>query len=168
MQNCKLSTIKLQVDFQNVVIGTPLIDLFYFLTTSVAEQVYLTSRDELIFEYHKALVSTLKRLNYEGFVPTLNEFQIEILKRGSLELYFAITIAPYLKTPDPKVTTAVQPNLYKECYLEELRIHAKTILTQQKGLINAQLKRFDATGILDYTANEGLVKSIMNLFGKKM
>lgn len=39
------------VDFQNAVIGTPLIDLFYFFTTSVAVNVLASSRDELIYAY---------------------------------------------------------------------------------------------------------------------
>jgi hypothetical protein len=155
------------VDFQNVVIGTPLIDLFYFLTTSVADQVLIDSRDELIYVYHKTLTNMLQKLNYDGYVPSLNEFQVEILKRGCLELYFAVTIAPYIKTPDPKVTIAIQPSLYKECYLTELKTHAKTILLMNKNLLQAQLKHFNATGILDITTNEGLVKSMKNLFGGK-
>lgn len=152
------------VDFQNAVIGTPLIDLFYFLTTSVAVKVLATSRDELIYAYHEALTTMLKSFRYQGHIPTLNELQVDILRRSSMELYFAITLAPYLRTPEPRVITAVQPTLYKQEYLQQLKNHGKTILVMNKDFIQGQLKRFDVLGTLDYTGDEGRVHGIKNRF----
>lgn len=153
------------VDFQNAVIGTPLIDLFYFLTTSVAVNILASARDELIYAYHESLSKTLETFGYNnGQVPTLNEIQVEMLKRSSMELYFALTLAPYLRTPEPRVVTAVQPSLYKPEYLQQLKNHGKIVLSQNKDFIQGQLKRFDALGTLDYTGDEGRIRGIMSRF----
>jgi hypothetical protein len=156
------------VDFQNAVIGTPLIDLFYFLTTSVAVKVLATSRDELIYIYHEALSTMLKGLNYKGQIPSLNELQVEILKRSSMELYFAITLAPYLRVPEPRVITAVQPTLYKQEYLQQLKNHGKTVLSYNKDFLEGQLKRFDVIGTLDYTGDENRINNIRSRFAASL
>lgn len=156
------------VDFQNAVIGTPLIDLFYFLTSSVAVNVLASSRDELIYAYHDALSTLLENLGYQGYMPSLNDLQVEVLKRSSLEMYFALTLAPYLRTPEPKVVTAVQPSLYKAEYLEQLKKHGTEVLTMHKGFINGQLKRFYTIGTLDYTGDETRLRNIKSRFSGKV
>lgn len=155
------------VDFQNAVIGTPLIDLFYFLTTSVAVKVLATSRDELVFAYHEALSTLLESLAYKGYCPTLNELQVEILRRSSMELYMGLTLAPYSRIPEPRVITAVQPTLYKAEYLQQLKNHGKVVLSHNKEFIQGQLKRFDAIGTLDYSGDEGRIRGIKTLFTAK-
>jgi Ecdysteroid kinase-like family len=154
------------VDFQNAVIGTPLIDLFYFLSSSVSVDVLASSRDELIYAYHDALSSLLDNLGYEGYKPSLNELQVEILKRSSLEMYFGLTLAPYLRTPEPKVVTAVQPSLYKAEYLQQLKTHGDRVLKMHRRFIVGQLKRFYAIGTLDYTGDEGRIRGIQSRFQK--
>lgn len=156
------------VDFQNAVIGTPLIDLFYFLTTSVAVNVLATSRDELVYAYHDALSSLLDSLDYQGYTPSLNELQVEILKRSSLEMYFGLTLAPYMRTPQPKVVTAVQPSLYKAEYLQQLKTSGKEVLLMNKEFLNGQLARFYAIGTLDYTGDEGRIRGIKSRFSGKV
>lgn len=156
------------VDFQNAVIGTPLIDLFYFLTSSVSVKVLATSRDELIYAYYDALSTLLESLGYQGYVPSLNEIQVEILKRSSLEMYMGLTLAPYLRTPEPKIVTAVQPSLYKAEYLQQLKTHGKEVLLMNKEFIAGQLKRFDTIGTLDYVGDEGRIRNIKNRFSGRV
>jgi len=74
----------LQIDYQNCVIGSPIIDLIYFLTSSVACDVLEAARDELIYAYHETLVLILQKLGYTGYIPTLNDLQVELLKKGAL------------------------------------------------------------------------------------
>lgn len=156
------------VDFQNAVIGTPLIDLFYFFTTSVSTKVLATSRDELVFAYHEALSTLLETMDYKGYIPTLNELQVEILRRSSMELYMGLTLAPYARISEPRVITAVQPTLYKPEYLQQLKNHGKIILAGNKEFIQGQLKRFDALGTLDYTGDENRIRgAIKTLFTAK-
>lgn len=156
------------VDFQNAVIGTPLIDLFYFLMTSVAVSVLATSRDELIYAYHDALSALLENLGYQGYIPSLNELQVEILKRSSMEMYFGLTLAPYMRTAAPKIVTAIQPSLYKAEYLQQLKTNGKEILMMNKDFIVGQLKRFDTIGTLDYTGDEGRIRGIRGRFSGKV
>jgi len=156
------------VDFQNCVIGSPLIDLFYFFATSVSVNVLASNRDELIYIYHSTLAAVLKNLDYSGHIPTLNELQIEILKKSSLELYFGLTLGPYLRTPEPMVVTAIQPMLYKIEYLQQLRKHGKEVLLMHKEFIVGQLKRFDALGTLDYVGDEGRIRSIKSRFAARV
>jgi hypothetical protein len=74
----------LQVDFQNCVVGSPVVDLLYFLTTTLSPEVLRECRDELVYTYHDVLTLILQNLKYEGFVPTLTELQLELLKKGGL------------------------------------------------------------------------------------
>jgi hypothetical protein len=156
------------VDFQNSVIGTPLIDLFYFFATSVNVEVLLSSRNELIYIYHEALTSMLIALGYKGFMPTLNELQVEILKRSSMEMYFSLTLGPFMRIPEPRVITAVQPSLFKVEYLEELKTKGRDVLMMNQEFINGQLSRFYGLGTLDYTGDEGRLKSIKSRFAMKV
>uniref|UniRef100_A0A1B0DPX2 CHK kinase-like domain-containing protein n=1 Tax=Phlebotomus papatasi TaxID=29031 RepID=A0A1B0DPX2_PHLPP len=72
------------VGFQSAVVGSPLIDLLYFLNTSVEYKTLIESRDQLIYTYHETLKFVLEKLNYKGPIPTLNEIQIDILKNCAL------------------------------------------------------------------------------------
>lgn len=156
-----------QVDFQNCVIGSPIIDLFYFLTTSVAYEIYSVVRDELIYTYHETLTAVLNKFNYQGYVPTLNELQIEMVKRGMLELYLQLTVGAYIRTPSPRVTPAVQPLLYKQEYLQELKDHGKTVLGMFKPFFIEQLHHFDLQGTLDYKGDSKRVSGIKGRWSGK-
>lgn len=72
------------IDFQNSVVGSPIIDLIYFLTTSVSYDIPASGRDEIIYTYHETLSLLLLKLDYRGYVPSLNELQIELINRGAL------------------------------------------------------------------------------------
>lgn len=155
------------VDFQNAVIGTPLIDLFYFFATSVAVDVLDSSRDELIYAYHDALTAMLTTLGFNGYVPSLNELQVEMLKRSSMELYFSLTLGPYMRTPEPKIITAVQPSLYKPEYLMQLKSMGGEVLKMNQKFILNQLNRFYHLGTLDYTGDESRIQGIKNRFSAR-
>ena len=134
------------------------------MTTSVSYEVYATARDELIYTYHEMLATVLKNLSYDGYVPTLNELQIEMLKRKTLEMYLFITVGPYIRTPAPRVTPAVQPLLYKQIFLEELKNHGNNILHMYKHNLCQQLKQFDLQGVLDFKVDSNRVSVIKNRF----
>lgn len=79
------------IDFQNSVIGSPIIDLLYFLTSSVSYDVIASGRDEIIYTYHETLSLLLQKLEYRGYIPSLNELQIELLRRGALGKFKYVT-----------------------------------------------------------------------------
>lgn len=64
--------------------GSPIIDLMYFLTSSPAYEVLEQSKDELVFTYYETLAVLLQRLNYKKSIPSLMELQVELLKHGAL------------------------------------------------------------------------------------
>ncbi|GLH13623.1 Uncharacterized protein GBIM_18155 [Gryllus bimaculatus] len=53
------------VDFQGSTVGSPTLDLLYFLSTSVTEEVSADNEDLLIREYHRTLDDTLRLLRLE-------------------------------------------------------------------------------------------------------
>lgn len=152
------------VDFQNSVVGSPIIDLMFFLTSSVSSDVLSTEhgRDELIYAYHETLTLILKRLEYSGYIPTLNELQVELLKRGALELIYTLTTAPYLRTADNKIAPAIQPALYKKGLCPESQ--SKNVLEKQQAGIKGQLEKFDSLGLLDWGASAGKVRGLLGRF----
>ncbi|GAB0098644.1 hypothetical protein DMENIID0001_144090 [Sergentomyia squamirostris] len=71
------------VDFQHTNWKSPVIDLLYFIHTSLKEELRLEKQDELIQHYHNILWETLvDRFKYNGKVPTLHELQVTILKKS--------------------------------------------------------------------------------------
>lgn len=67
------------IDFQFVSYGSPAIDLYFFLFTSL--QIKLLSIeiiDEFVEFYHGYLTKFLFRLNYQNYVPNLEEFRFQI------------------------------------------------------------------------------------------
>lgn len=64
--------------------GSPIIDLMYFLTSSPAYDVLEQSKEELVFTYYETLAVLLQRLNYKKSIPSLMDLQVELLKHGAL------------------------------------------------------------------------------------
>lgn len=110
----------------------------------------------------------LTALDYKGYVPSLNELQVEILKRSSMEMYFSLTLGPYMRTPEPKVITAVQPTLYKTEYLEQLKTKGKEVLLMNQEFLLGQLRRFYSLGTLDYTGDVSRIQSIKSRFAARV
>lgn len=154
------------LDFQNCVVGSPIIDLMYFLSTSVSLTTNAENRDEIIYTYHDTLSILLKKLEYRGYIPSLIELQIEMLKRGALECIYAVTTSPYLRTPDSKISPAIEPSLYKDGLVpdEVCKTESKKILINHQALLNAQMKRFDTLGLLDWGAAPSKVRGLLGNF----
>ncbi|KAL5285033.1 hypothetical protein ACFFRR_007021 [Megaselia abdita] len=72
------------VDFQMGKYGTPCQDLFYFIFTSVKQELRLTKFDYFIKYYHDNLKENLTLLGYKKPIPTLNELHIMLLKKSKM------------------------------------------------------------------------------------
>jgi agmatine/peptidylarginine deiminase len=68
------------VDFQFTFWGSPIGDLYYFLFTSVRDDVKIDQFDEFIEHYHSKLREFLEELGFDGHIPTLSELQVELLE----------------------------------------------------------------------------------------
>ncbi|XP_055604094.1 uncharacterized protein LOC129752332 [Uranotaenia lowii] len=148
------------VDFQNCVVGSPIIDLLFFLTSSPAYDVLETSKDELIYTYHETLSLLLQRLNYKKKIPSLVDLQVELLKYGALEVILSLTTAPFLRTKNAQNTPAMQPTLYKP----EQKVDLKTVLKAHADHINRQLKDYEVRGMLDWGNVDSKIKGLMGRF----
>uniref|UniRef100_A0A182QIL2 CHK kinase-like domain-containing protein n=1 Tax=Anopheles farauti TaxID=69004 RepID=A0A182QIL2_9DIPT len=148
------------VDFQNCVVGSPIIDLVYFLASSPAYDVLEKHRDELVFIYHETLVLLLQKMGYMKSVPTLLELQVELLKHGSLQVVYALTVSPFLRTRDAHNTPPMQPTLHSP----NQSVDVKQILRAHAPNIVAQLKAYEMIGLLDWGAHESKIKGLMSRF----
>lgn len=70
------------IDFQFSVWNSPAIDLHYFFSTSIHENLRLEKQAELVQFYFYKLVEALKKVKYSGQVPSLFEFQQQFRARA--------------------------------------------------------------------------------------
>ncbi|ETN57725.1 Juvenile hormone-inducible protein [Anopheles darlingi] len=151
------------VDFQNCVVGSPIIDLVYFLASSPAYDVLQKHRDELVFVYHETLTLLLQKLGYSKPIPKLMDLQVELLKHGSLQVIYALTVSPFLRTKDAQNTPPMQPTLHSPN--QKLPGNdVKQILRAHAPSIAAQLRAFQMVGLLDWGATESKIKGLMSRF----
>lgn len=75
------------LDMQLCVWGHPAIDLHYFFNTSLKEELRLNNQQEFIKYYYDILAETLKALKFKGKLPTLFQFNLEIMSRKFLGMY---------------------------------------------------------------------------------
>jgi hypothetical protein len=71
------------IDYQMPFWGSPAKDLLYLLITSVRDEDKLQNFDNLMEFYHRELVSSLKKLDYQKPIPTLAELHVDLLEKGS-------------------------------------------------------------------------------------
>lgn len=153
-----------KVDYQNCFVGSPSIDLLYFLTTSVATEVLQEHRDDLIFTYHDSLDVVLTSLGYKGYRPTLLDLQVDLLKKGALEVIFTLTAAPYLRSTDRIIVPAVIPTLHNNGVNKDFKSVGIAMLKENREFLLSQLNRFKYLGLFDWGTMENKVKGIMGRF----
>ncbi|TMW48479.1 hypothetical protein DOY81_006442 [Sarcophaga bullata] len=88
----------LLIDFQLCNWSSPAVDLHYFLHTSLEPSLQLDVHaiDGLVQCYHTTLASTLRMLNYNGYIPTLHELQVQLLEGKILALSAATVNQPIM------------------------------------------------------------------------
>ncbi|EDV58451.1 uncharacterized protein LOC6542854 [Drosophila erecta] len=73
------------IDFQFSNCTSPAIDLHYFFTTSLREEVR-DKEPELVEHHYKALRANLERFSYKGSFPTLQEYVLQFERRRFMSL----------------------------------------------------------------------------------
>jgi thiamine kinase-like enzyme len=71
------------IDYQLPFWGSPACDLFYLFISSIRDEDKLQNFDNLMEFYHRELVSSLKKLDYQKPIPTLAELHVDLLEKGS-------------------------------------------------------------------------------------
>ncbi|KFB41645.1 AGAP003762-PA-like protein [Anopheles sinensis] len=72
------------LDYQICCWTSPAIDLYSMFDIITTQELKNTCRNELIYLYHQEYSELLKRLGFEGNIPTLLEIQIELLRAAGL------------------------------------------------------------------------------------
>lgn len=70
------------IDFQYSAWSSPAVDLFYLLNTSLSEEIDLNDHDELIQHYYKHLRETLEKLKFQGSIPSLHQFHLQLHEKS--------------------------------------------------------------------------------------
>ncbi|XP_055643723.1 uncharacterized protein LOC129779952 isoform X2 [Toxorhynchites rutilus septentrionalis] len=148
------------IDFQNCVVGSPIVDLIYFLTSSPSYDVLEQYKDELIYVYHETLSIFLHHFGYQKAIPSLMNLQVELLKYGSLEVILSLTTAPYLRTRDAQNIPPMVPALHIETQGSELL----SVLKAHSNHIIRQLQDYELRGLLEWGTSESKIKGLVERF----
>ncbi|EDV91300.1 uncharacterized protein LOC6568322 [Drosophila grimshawi] len=82
------------IDFQFSVYSSPAIDLHYFFSTSLQDDLYQYHQMELIQFYYQKLVESLTKLGFSGHVPSLFQFQQQFQARAFYEIFSSFIFLP--------------------------------------------------------------------------
>ncbi|XP_016952788.1 uncharacterized protein LOC108026378 [Drosophila biarmipes] len=84
------------LDFQLAYVGSPTIDLNYFLYGSLNENVRKVHFKYIVREYQRILQQTLEKLNYKGHIPSLKEIHIELINTSLMGVIGATCLTPLI------------------------------------------------------------------------
>lgn len=70
------------IDFQGPFWASPVVDIMYFLLSSVADDIKVEHFDHFVEFYHEQLTEALKKLKFDQHIPTLAELHIDLLEKG--------------------------------------------------------------------------------------
>ncbi|XP_033166773.1 uncharacterized protein LOC117145291 [Drosophila mauritiana] len=84
------------IDFQFSVWNSPALDLHYFFSTSIHDELRLNNQPELVQFYYYKLEDALKNVKYAGCIPTLFEFQQQFRARAFYAVFASLIFEPFM------------------------------------------------------------------------
>ncbi|XP_016952196.1 uncharacterized protein LOC108026017 [Drosophila biarmipes] len=85
------------IDFQFSVWNSPAIDLHYFFTTSLQDDLRFGHQPELVQFYYYKLAEALKKFRYTGRIPSLFDFQLQFRSRGFYAVFCSLVFEPVMQ-----------------------------------------------------------------------
>ncbi|XP_017124031.1 uncharacterized protein LOC108143946 [Drosophila elegans] len=82
------------IDFQFSVWNSPAIDLHYFFSTSIDDNLRWKHQPELVQFYYHKLVESLKKLKYSRHIPSLFEFHLQFQARAFYAVFSSLIFEP--------------------------------------------------------------------------
>ncbi|XP_017017457.1 uncharacterized protein [Drosophila kikkawai] len=82
------------IDFQFTVWNSPALDLHYFFSTSIHENLWREKQSELVQFYFYKLVAALKKVKYSGRIPSLFEFQQQFRTKAFYAVFASLIFEP--------------------------------------------------------------------------
>ncbi|XP_068153155.1 uncharacterized protein [Drosophila tropicalis] len=134
------------IDFQFSVITSPVLDLHYFFSTSLQEDVRIRQL-ELVQRHYYALRQNLEKLKYKGNIPTLFEYQLEFQKRHFFAVFVSLVFQPFMVYQGEVLGEFVD---FYENTPQAIKFQDSLYSTAKAHEIVAKmLPIFDAKGLLD-------------------
>ncbi|XP_030242848.1 uncharacterized protein LOC108658847 [Drosophila navojoa] len=135
------------IDFQYAVWGSPAIDLFYFLNSSLQLDLHLHHQEELIQHYFTIFSDTLRKLRYKAHIPSLHNFHVQLKKKSFYAMHTSLGIFPIqrnVETDDADFNALIKTdqraiNFKNACY--------RNPATQK--VMRELLSVYDSEGLLD-------------------
>ncbi|EDV53700.1 uncharacterized protein LOC6554987 [Drosophila erecta] len=135
------------IDFQFSVWNSPAIDLHYFFSTSIHENLRLEHQTELVQFYYYKLVEALRRVKYVGNVPSLFEFQQQFRAKAFYAVFASLIFEPVM-VYDGKEEPSIEQFLASDEKGVRLRDAVYQTEANQKKL-HLTLPFLDQLGLLD-------------------
>lgn len=83
------------LDYQACSWGSPAIDLISLLDLIVTHEVKTTCRNEIIYQYHRHFAEILGKIGFLGRIPTLVDLQMELLRKGFIEVFHDVVFEQF-------------------------------------------------------------------------
>lgn len=95
------------VDYQEGYLGSPGIDLNWFMFSSWPTEIFKNHRDRLMDVYQSVLQEVLQKLDYDQRIPTIDDVKREIINKGYHGLTTATCLLPILINEHEELTDAL-------------------------------------------------------------
>ncbi|KAH8310213.1 hypothetical protein KR044_000008, partial [Drosophila immigrans] len=84
------------LDFQMSNVGPMPNDIIYSIYNMLSAEQRQNQRDEFIYFYFSTFIETLKKINYDGELPTLLKFREQLFRHKYLEFFLLTTFMPLI------------------------------------------------------------------------
>ncbi|EDV93533.1 uncharacterized protein LOC6564207 [Drosophila grimshawi] len=135
------------LDFQLAYVGSPAVDLNYFLYGSLNENVRKVHLKYIIREYHRVLQQTLEKLKYQGHIPTLKEIHIELINNSLIGVIASTCLTPLIFREDASFENLEDLNSRTEIGDQFRRENVEN--PKYRAFLQRTVKEFELSGFLD-------------------
>ncbi|ALC47759.1 CG10514 [Drosophila busckii] len=135
------------IDFQYVAWGSPAIDLFYFLNSSLQLEFHLHNQEELIKYYFDIFSETLQKLRFKSHIPSLHNFHLQMKQKSFYAMHTSLMIFPIqrnVETEDADFNALMETN---ERAIQFKNACYRNPVTQ--NILRVLLPVFNCEGLLD-------------------
>ncbi|KAH8267605.1 hypothetical protein KR018_000671 [Drosophila ironensis] len=135
------------IDFQYAAWGSPAIDLFYFLNSSLEFELHRDQQEHLIAHYFRIFVDTLRKLQYQSPIPSLHQFHQQLLQKKFYAAHVSLSVFPIQRNVETEnadfnalmETNQRALNFKKACYTNPI----------SQRVLRELVPVFEAEGLLD-------------------
>ncbi|KAH8330351.1 hypothetical protein KR067_001592 [Drosophila pandora] len=136
------------LDYQLAYVGSPAIDLNYFLFGSMNECVRKVHYKFVVREYQRVLQETLEKLNYQGHIPSLKEIHIDLINTSLMGVIGATCLTPLIFREGAGFENLEDLNSRTESGDQFRRENVEN--PKYRAFLQRTVKEFELSGFLDF------------------